>query len=141
MSTSRRFPTAVHVLVALAWQRSELVSSDVLAQSVDTNPVVIRRLIGRLREAGLVRTETGAHGGATLARSPQQITLADVYEAVEEGPLFQAHAPNTECPIGGSIVQVLETTYGEAEATMLAVLRATTLAQVALTCKEEAAVA
>lgn len=137
MNTSSRFVVALHVLAALAIARlSELLqcmNSEKLAQSVNTNPVVVRRLLGRLREAGLVESLAGASGGSRLARDPEQITLLEVYEAVEDGDLFHMHysQPSKKCPVGCNIQQVLQTPLAGAEEAMKQSLAQTTLAEIA----------
>ncbi|GAB4530313.1 MAG: Rrf2 family transcriptional regulator [Amphiplicatus sp.] len=83
MAFSTRFATATHLLTVLALNRPAPVTSEALAASAGTNPVVARRLLGRLVRAGLARTQGGKGGGATLARPPKKITLRAVFEAVE----------------------------------------------------------
>jgi DNA-binding IscR family transcriptional regulator len=78
MSGNSRFPVAVHVLTALAYRDGESLSSTRLAESVRTNPVVIRRLLIRLGKAGLVEAQVGKSGGVRLARRPESITLLHV---------------------------------------------------------------
>ena len=75
---SSRVAVAVHVLAYMAWKRSEAVTSERIAASVNTNPVVVRRIVGALRNAGMVTVQPGVGGGATLAREPHDITLLDV---------------------------------------------------------------
>jgi Rrf2 family protein len=77
---------------------------------VNTNPVVIRRLLLDLQEAGLVKTERGPAGGARLARAASRIKVRDIYRAVEEAALFAAHRrkPSKACPVGCRIESVLE---------------------------------
>ena len=125
MKISSRFTVAVHILSLVAIERSELCTSEWIADSVNTNPVVIRRLTGKLREAGLVQVRRGV-GGATLQKSLDQITLLDVYravEVVEEGELFQMHEkPNPNCPVGANIEAVLELILLRAQEAMESVL-------------------
>ncbi|XEC95141.1 Rrf2 family transcriptional regulator [Paenibacillus tarimensis] len=106
---SSRFSVAVHILSILS-MAPEPCTSDLIAGSVNTNPVIIRRLIGKLKKAGMVRVKAGT-GGATLIKSPDRITLLDVYravEVVEEDALFNFHDhPNPDCPIGANIEAVL----------------------------------
>jgi len=97
------------VLSMLARSRDENLKSDDLAGSVNTNPVVIRRLLGQLNHAKLVISQTGANGGTRLARCPNEINLAEVYRAVSCGEVFALHAkgPNKDCPVGRNIEAVL----------------------------------
>ncbi|MCG7408158.1 Rrf2 family transcriptional regulator [Paenibacillus sp. ACRRX] len=125
MKISSRFSVAVHILCLLALERSQLLTSDWIAGSVNTNPVVIRRLTGKLKQAGLVQVRPGT-GGATLLKEPEQITLLDIYravEVVEEGELFHMHEqPNPDCFVGANIQSVLEGILVSAQAAMERVL-------------------
>ena len=98
----------------------ELLTSEQVAASVNTNPVIIRRSLGDLRRAGLVDVRHGAGAGWSLARAPEEITLLDVYEAVEQEPLFGMHRtePNLECPVGRGIRPALGDIYGGIEQTL-----------------------
>jgi Rrf2 family protein len=109
MAANSQFSMAVHVLMMLARSREENVKSDYIARSVNTNPVVIRRLLGQLGHAKLVVSQTGASGGTRLARCPKEIDLAEVYRAVSCGEVFALHgkAPNPDCPVGRNIEAVL----------------------------------
>lgn len=97
-------------MAVLALRRDELCPSPLLAKTVNTNPVVIRRLLLDLQAAGLVRTERGPAGGARLARAPGRIKVADIYRAVEDPLLFAGHRrrPSRACPVGCRIELVLE---------------------------------
>ncbi len=128
-----RFAVAIHILLLLACrQRQGPATSQLIATSVNTNPVVVRRITGQLSRAGLVRVRRGP-GGATLTRAPSEITLADVWQAMagrNPGPLLPLHAgPNLECPIGREVHAVLGQAFAEVEQAMLAALGRTTLAQ------------
>ena len=115
MSTSSRFAVAVHVLTLMAWSDEECLKSDQMAMSVNTNPVVIRRMLCELAEDKLVVSQTGSSGGSRLARAPEEITLLDVYRAVESVGVFSLHPrrPSRRCPVGASIGTVLEEVRGE----------------------------
>ena len=86
---NQQFTFAVHIMTALACSPGELLDSSTLAASVNTNPVVVRRLLLALRRAGLVETYAGKHGGACLRGKPERISLGDIYGAVEARPVIQ----------------------------------------------------
>jgi Rrf2 family protein len=130
---SSRVAVAVHVLAYMAWKRSEAQTSERIATSVNTNPVVVRRIIGALRNAGMVSVQPGVGGGATLAREPGDITLLDVYRAVEDGDeLFSLHPsePSRACNVGGNIRDVLRPIFCRAHQAMEGVLGGVTIADV-----------
>jgi Rrf2 family protein len=126
---SCRFAFAVHILAVLAYKGAREVTSDLLASSVNTNAVVVRRLLSELRLAGLVTTVKGAGGGARLSRSPDTITLAEIYRAVVHGPSFShhPHPPNPRCPVGGKIEEVLGEIFTQAQTALEANLAERTL--------------
>lgn len=129
---SSRMAVAVHVLAYMAWKRDEAASSERIAGSVNTNPVVVRRIVGQLRNAGLVTVQPGAGGGALLARAPEEISLLDVYRAVEREALFSLHpqSPCRECSVGANIQQILQGVFGRAEQAMEEELRGVTVGDV-----------
>lgn len=110
MAATSQFAIAVHVLALLAKGGAENVKSDCVAKSVNTNPVVIRRLLCSLSQAKLVVSQTGGTGGTRLARSPDEIRLSEVYRAISGGEVFALHrqTPNQNCLIGRNIQAVLE---------------------------------
>ncbi len=124
MNTSSRFVVATHIMAMVSLTRKEPLKSDLLAKSVNTNPVVIRRVLGLLQKAKLVVSRTGPNGGSVLARNPGNITLRDIYEAVEEEGLFHLHysEPSQHCPIGANIRECLQDVFSEAELKMKKVL-------------------
>ena len=128
---STRFSIAVHTLSLIAVSPNDC-TGDYIAGSVNTNPVVIRRIMGMLKKAGLVDVRPGV-GGASLRKDPNQITLLDVYRAVnvtEENQLFRIHEnPNIRCPVGRNIEQVLQAELRDAQSAMEQRLAQTTLAQ------------
>lgn len=127
MIASNRFPVATHILVALHWNEGELLSSEQLANTVNTNAVVIRRLLPLLRKAGLVETLPGTQGGSRLIVDPKEISLLTIFRAVEGGPMFKSHCPNETCELGGVIEKSLAPIYAQAEEAMENVLAATSL--------------
>ena len=121
---------AVHVLAMLAKSGDDNVKSECIAGSVNTNAVVIRRLLGQLNQANLVTSQTGAAGGTRLAKSPSDISLCEIYKAVSCGEVFALHAkaPNQDCPIGKNIEAVLCNLQKEIEQSVGEKLKQFTLA-------------
>ncbi len=117
---STRFSIAVHVLSLIAVSPT-LATGDFIAGSVNTNPVIVRKIIGMLKKAGLVDVRPGV-GGASLLKDTDQITLLDVYQAVEvieNGELFNFHDnPNPNCPVGRNIETALRHELQEAQSAM-----------------------
>lgn len=110
MQFSSRLPIAVHILLAIVeFEGKEKTTSVFLAGSVNVNPVIIRNTLGQLKAAGLVTIKAG-EGGSSLAKEPKDITLMDVFEAVEKKELlFHFHEkPNPECPVGKNVHAVLD---------------------------------
>jgi Rrf2 family protein len=128
-----RFTMAAHVLAMLAHAAAERrgpVTSEKMAASIQTNPVVVRRLVAELARAGLVVSKRGTCGGVTLAKSPKQITLQDVYAAVEKKTvLFGRHpsGPSPECAIGPHVAAYLEGVFDRARAALAQSLEEATI--------------
>lgn len=127
-----RFAVAVHILALLAIMKGKPQTSDFIASSVNTNPVVVRRLVSALAKAGLVASTRGAAGGATLALPAEGITMLEIQRAVaeDEGPALHHQQPNQGCPVGKNVQPVLTRVLGEADAARDAVLARTSLAEV-----------
>ena len=132
MVANSRFAVSVHVLAYLAFKQGQPVSSAELASSVNTNPVIIRRLLILLQRAHLVGAQKGAHGGFFLTSSAENITLREVYRAVEPAPDFgmSTFAPSTRCPVGRKIGAVLEKAFSKAQAQMEAELAVVSIADI-----------
>ncbi|MEH6937721.1 Rrf2 family transcriptional regulator [Bacillus sp. JJ664] len=130
MKISSRFTVAVHILSLVTIENSALCTSEWIAESVNTNPVVIRRVMGKLKNAGLIQVRRGT-GGASLLKPLKEISLLDVYravEVVEEGELFQFHEnPNPNCPVGANIQAVLELILNRAQEAMERILDEVTM--------------
>ena len=131
MRIANRFSIAVHILSLLGGRREAEPTSEWMAGSIGVNPVVVRNVTGMLKRAGLVRTQQGV-AGASLARPLSEVTLLDVYRAVEdEASLFSVHPrPNPKCPVGARIEGTLREVFAEAEDAMHAELAGITLAEV-----------
>jgi Rrf2 family protein len=104
-----RFAFAVHVMAVLGLERDQCYASSQLAETVNTNPVVIRRILIELQEAGLISTLRGPHGGSILRRKPERVTLREIRSAVEKGRVFGSHPnkPSRKCPVGKKINKVM----------------------------------
>jgi Rrf2 family protein len=134
MSANSRMTVAIHILSYIAVaerKRPDPVTSDRIAHSVATNPVVIRRMLGELRRAGLVSSRRGANAGWTLAKSPDAVTLLDVYRAVGDGPLFGLYAspPNPHCHVARGLKPALGKVYGALEKELARQLARTTIGE------------
>jgi len=129
MSTNSRFAVAVHVLSLMAWSGEEPLKSEQVADSVNTNPVVIRRMLLELADAGLVVSQTGSLGGSRLANDPAKTTLLDVYQALEYGGVFSLHRqpPSQDCPVGVNIETVLSDVLKEVDSAVEQVLEKITI--------------
>jgi len=110
MSISSRFAVGVHILSLIEMNKDGVSSSEFLAGSVNTNPALIRKIIGMLKKAGLVEVHPGI-AGTKLARELSEIRLLDVYKAVDvvqDNELFSVHEnPNPQCPVGRNIQETI----------------------------------
>lgn len=109
----------MHVLTYLAGAPDgRPVSSDLLSTSTNVNPVHVRRVLGPLRDAGLVRSRPGVNGGWELACDPRTLTLARVWLLLQgTDPVLGLHGPAPECPVGRSVqASLTELDRGVAEA-------------------------
>jgi len=131
MKRNSRLSLALHTLGHMAGDPDAVQTSADIASHAGTNPVVVRRVLGKLREAGLLTSEKGHAGGWRLARSPQQITLADVYLALDESLIA---SPDEMEPPDCSIEHVLQKkvagVMADIERSLIERLAATTIAEV-----------
>ncbi|MFD2970486.1 Rrf2 family transcriptional regulator [Peribacillus deserti] len=106
MTISSRFAVGIHILTLIDLNKDGISSSEYLAGSVNTNPAVIRKIMGMLKKSGLIEVHPGI-AGAKLAKPISDITLLDVYKAVnvvQEKELFSVHEnSNPDCPVGRNI--------------------------------------
>ena len=118
---SSKLSVGTHILAVFALKAGQSLTSEYVACSVNTNPVVVRRLLGLLRAAGIVGSKTGVSGGWSLLVPPERITLLDILRAVEpQSDIFALHRtqPNPECPCGLHITGVLTEVYDQVQASM-----------------------
>jgi|SRR5437667_9223324 Rrf2 family protein len=119
-------------MAVLALKKATCCPSSILAATVNTNPVVIRRLLIELQDAGLISTLRGPHGGAVLKRKPEKVTLREIHSAVDQGNIFGTHPnePSQECPVGRRIGKVMERIQDRANRALEQELAKITLADV-----------
>ncbi len=125
-----QLPIAFHILGFLASQRGESVTSDVLADTYGTSPVVLRRVLAKLQRAGLVETKRGVHGGSVLARDPAAINLGEAYAAVlGDARVLQRPSDGCAGAIASALARFVDDVMGDAEQALLDRLHAVTVAE------------
>ena len=128
MNTSHRFAVGAHIMALLSVSEGPI-SSSYIAGSVNTNPAMIRRILGMLGKAGLTSSTMGSNGGTVLARPADKVSLLEIYRAVDEPGILALHssAPNPACEVGRAITAVLEAIIGRAERAMESEIAAVTV--------------
>ena len=133
MSVTTRFSVGIHILALLDIYQDEVTSSSFIASSVNTNPAVIRKIMGLLKNAGLLNVRPGV-AGATLTKAPSDIALLAVYEAVyaeQCQALFDVHQDTNErCLVGKHIQATINPILQRVEDTLKAELKNATIADV-----------
>ena len=111
MQISSRFTMAIHMFACIDTFKDQKMTSDFMASSIGTNPVIIRKLLSQLKNANLIEVSRGT-GGVTITKPLNEITFLDIYKAVEctkDDELFHFHEnPNGNCPVGKNIHHVLD---------------------------------
>ena len=132
--SNTRFSTALHVLTLLAKHPEEWISSDYIAGSICINPVVVRREISVLNEAGFVQSRKGKEGGSKLNKRPEDIRLGALYQTVKNSTILGKKNQNTNenCPVGKNINQKLQQLTVAADRLVIQHLNQTSLADFAL---------
>ena len=142
MQITSKFTIAVHVITAIDYFKDkEIVTSSFLAGSVGANPVIIRTVMSKLKDAGMISISQGK-SGISLAKDLSEITFYDVYKAVdcvdEEG-LFHFHEnPNTDCPVGRNIHSAMDAKLKSIQESMESQMKEITIADIANEVKQEA---
>jgi len=133
MQISSRFTMAIHMFACIDTFTDRKMTSDFMAASIGTNPVIVRKLLQQLKAAGLIEVSRGT-GGVTVTKPLDEITFLDVYKAVECTPdeqLFHFHEnPNQKCPVGKNIHHVLDDRLNQVQKAMEDKLATMTLADV-----------
>jgi Rrf2 family protein len=124
-----RFATALHILTLLADKDGEWLSSDWVAGSINVNPVIVRKELGVLIEAGLVQSRKGKEGGYALVKDSTDVTLDQVYLAVKNTEVLGKKnlKPNPKCPIGKDINGKLDNLYSDIDQSVIKQLQGRTL--------------
>jgi Rrf2 family protein len=131
MSNNLRFSVAIHILTLLAVNEGQSLTSEQIANSVNTNPVVIRRVLGRLRHGQIVESRPGTSGGWRLQHPPQAINLCDIYRSVSGENLLVTHShTNPDCPVGGHLPPVLDNIFHGAQTSLEKTLAHTSIADI-----------
>lgn len=135
MQFSSRFTIAVHIIMCIDYFHEERsMTSDFIASSVGVNPVIIRQVILQLKAAGIVKVIRGK-GGIVLSKQLEDITLYDIYEAVEsvKGKLFRFHEnPNPACPVGKKIHSALDEKLDDIQAVLEEKMRSITIKDISV---------
>lgn len=140
MQITSKFTVAVHILTCIDIFGGQMrVTSDFLSGSTGVNAVIVRNVLGQLRNAGIVETRQGS-GGAHLAKALDEITLYDIYKAVDcvddEG-LFHFHEnPNADCPVGRNIHKAMDDRLQTAQSALENELKKATLAEIVADTKK-----
>lgn len=140
MPLSSRFTIALHMLTVMDVFKDQKVTSQLMADSIGVNPVVVRRLLTQLKAADIVSVKRGS-GGASIARAPRSITYFDIYQAVEvvsDIGLFNFHEqPNPACPVGQNIHYLLDDDLLQAQLALENYLKSKTLAQLLINAHQK----
>lgn len=131
---NNHFVVASHILAGLSLLDDRPITSEVLAESLNTNATFVRRILGELRDAGLVTSQRGPRGGFSLAREPEQISLFEVYLALEGDPLLDLpdHDPDPLCPIGNNVLPAMKEAFAPVEKALQEALAEISVKQIAI---------
>ncbi len=122
-----RFSTALHILVLLDYFDTDWLSSDLIAGSIGVNPVIVRKEIGTLRDAGLIDCKRGKVGGYRLKKNASSILLSEIYRAVHPKNMGKYNDTNPKCPVGMQMNAHLEDVFNSVESGITAQLESQTL--------------
>lgn len=142
MQISSRFTIAVQTLTCIeVLKEDHVVNSELVSASVGVNPVIIRKIFGQLKSADLIRVQRGGNGGLSLARPADEITLFDIYKAVdsvdEEGLFHFQENPNADCPVGRNIHFVMDGRLQQIQGAMEKEMAGMTIADVIADTKKK----
>ncbi|MEL7005510.1 MAG: Rrf2 family transcriptional regulator [Bacteroidota bacterium] len=118
MQASSKYTKAIQICMYMNFHKDELISSARLAESLSTNPVVVRRLMKELRDAEVVKSIAGTQGGFQLNKDAKDISLWDIYLLMREEDFFQRPKVNPDCIISSNLKALVHDTFTEAELSM-----------------------
>jgi Rrf2 family protein len=132
MATNTQFSIAVHLMIALGFDKGQQATSSHLAESINTSPSFVRRILAKLSKAGLVATTTGKSGFCLLAKKAEEISLLEIYRAVDAPKTFAIHdyPVQTACRVSCNIEAVMHKVLEKAQNSFEGSLGETTLAEV-----------
>lgn len=132
MAVNTQFSIAVHLLIALGFDSSGQATSGMLAQSINTSPSFVRRILAKLSKAGLVSTTIGKAGACVLGKKPEEISLLEIYQAVDAPKAFAIHdyPVQNSCRVSCNIEAVMQKVLLKAQDAFEGNLDGTTLAEV-----------
>lgn len=131
MKRNSRLALALHTLAHMAREPKSLQTSAAIADHAGTNPVVVRRVLGRLRDAGLLISEKGQAGGWRLAKAPAQLTLDEVYSALDEKIIAsEDNSHSNDCSVESALYDKVTTVLKDAEEILISRLAETTISEV-----------
>ncbi|MBW8524193.1 Rrf2 family transcriptional regulator [Chryseobacterium chendengshani] len=116
--SNTRFATAIHIMTLLAKVPQEWLTSDWIAGSINVNPVIVRRELGELRQAGLITSKLGKDGGTRLSKNAEEIKISEIYAAVKNNEVLgrKNQNPNPACPVGKEINSHLSILFDQTDA-------------------------
>lgn len=132
MATNTQFSIAVHLMIALGFDKGQQATSGHLATSINTSPSFVRRILAKLSKANLVSTTTGKSGSCLLAKNPEEISLLEIYKAVDAPLTFAIHdyPVQNACRVSCNIEAVMQKVLTRAQNSFEGSLGETTLAEV-----------
>ena len=131
MATNTQFSIAVHLMIALGFSGGRQATSGELAESINTSPSFVRRILAKLSKAGLVSTTTGKSGSCLLTKKPEEISLLEIYKAVDAPQTFAIHdyPVQNACRVSCNIESVMQKVLTRAQNSFEGSLGETTLAE------------
>ncbi len=116
-----RFATAIHIMTLLAESPQDWLTSEWIAGSININPVIVRKELGILKEAGIIVSRQGKIGGTRLSKSPDSISISDIYLAVKNTEVLgkKNNNPNPVCAVGKNINIHLNVLFSETDELVL----------------------